>query len=256
MITNYDRIARFYDVDMARNMPFDDVAFYRGLAAQARGRVLELGCGNGRILLELLAAGMDAVGIDASAGMLAELRRKARVRSLACPVAQMDMRALAFSRGFDLILCPYSLITYVTTDAALRSVLAGVRELLAPAGALVLDAFIPRPAVSRSSFTLDYRRPFGQQVLARWKRIVPLEGGRNRIERQYRVEDAAGNVLEAVDVAEEIRPFAPDALRQQLNVAGFAGGQEWWNYGATNDERSAQFFTLGGARHDCANCLE
>ena len=95
MTTNYDRIARFYDVDMARNMPFDDVGFYRSLSAAAGGRVLELGCGNGRILLELIAAGIDAMGVDASAGMLAELRRKAQARGLPAPVARMDVRALA-----------------------------------------------------------------------------------------------------------------------------------------------------------------
>ena len=74
---NYDRIARFYDVDMAQNMPFDDVGFYVGLCEPLRGPVLELGCGNGRILLELAQHGIDAIGIDASAGMLRELRRKA-----------------------------------------------------------------------------------------------------------------------------------------------------------------------------------
>src|SRR5206468_3078186 len=57
---SYERIAHWYDVDMARNMPFDDVAFYLGVSANKGGRVLELGCGNGRILLELLARGIDA----------------------------------------------------------------------------------------------------------------------------------------------------------------------------------------------------
>ena len=35
------------------------------------GAVLGLGCGNGRVLLPLLARGIDAIGIDRSAGMLA-----------------------------------------------------------------------------------------------------------------------------------------------------------------------------------------
>ena len=80
--TNYDRIARFYDVDMARNMPFDDVGFYRALAAAAGGRVLELGCGNGRILLELLAGGHRCDG-------------RRRVRRHARGVAAQGARARA-----------------------------------------------------------------------------------------------------------------------------------------------------------------
>ena len=102
MTDNYDRIARFYDVDMAQNMPFDDVGFYVRLCEPLRGPVLELGCGNGRILLELARHGIDAIGIDASAGMLAELRRKAALRSLAragAPDGRCPSRAAARVRG-------------------------------------------------------------------------------------------------------------------------------------------------------------
>ena len=80
MTDNYDRIARFYDVDMARNMAFDDVGFYAELCARHGGTVVELGCGSGRILLELVARGVDAIGVDTSAGMLRELQRKAAAR--------------------------------------------------------------------------------------------------------------------------------------------------------------------------------
>ena len=44
---SYDSIAHLYDVDMARNMAFDDAALYTQVAQRAGGRVLELGCGNG-----------------------------------------------------------------------------------------------------------------------------------------------------------------------------------------------------------------
>ena len=36
-IDAYDRIARWYDVDMARNMSHDDVGFYRSLARDCGG---------------------------------------------------------------------------------------------------------------------------------------------------------------------------------------------------------------------------
>jgi len=248
--TNYDRIARFYDVDMARNMPFDDVGFYRTLAAATRGCVVELGCGNGRILLELLAAGIDAIGVDASGGMLAELRQKARARGLPAPVARMDVRTLALRPGFALVLCPYSLVTYMTTDAAVSALLAGARAALAPGGRLVIDAFVPRAPSPTDEFTLDYRRPFGEHVLARWKRVRPAGPACNRIERRYRVEDAAGRTLECVDVEEEVRPFAPEALRGQLRAAGLAPGREWWDYGTASHAPAAQFFTLEASRAD------
>ena len=78
MSGSYDRIARFYDVDMARNMPFDDVGFYGGICLRQGGRALELGCGNGRILLDLLARGVDAVGVDCVGGDARRARAQGR----------------------------------------------------------------------------------------------------------------------------------------------------------------------------------
>ena len=240
----YDDIARFYDVDMARNMPFDDVAFYADLCARHGGRVLELGCGSGRILLPLLQRGIDAVGVDASAGMLAELRRKAAALGLRAPVALMDVTRLALRGGFGVVLCPYSLVTYVTEDADLARLLAAVRRLLAPGGVFVVDAFVPKAVVAQQEFQPDYRRPFGEFTLARSKRIRPAGPGRNRIERRYRVLGADDQVLEQVDVAETIRPFAPDALRAALAAAGFAPVREWWDYSGSADVAAPQFFTI------------
>jgi SAM-dependent methyltransferase len=244
MAGTYDDIARFYDVDMARNMPFDDVAFYADLCARHGGRVLELGCGNGRIMLQLLQRGIDAVGVDASAGMLAELRRKAAARELRAPVARMDVTRLALRPGFGVILCPYSLITYIIEDADLARLMASARRLLDPGGVFVVDAFVPKAVVAQQEFQADYRRPFGAFTLARSKRIRPAGPGRNRIERRYRVLGADDEVVEQVDVAETIRPVAPDALRALLAAAGFEAVREWWDYGASDEASAPQFFTI------------
>lgn len=244
MSDNYDRIARFYDVDMAQNMPFDDVGFYVHLCEPARGPVLEMGCGNGRILLELVRHGIDAIGIDASAGMLAELHRKAALRSLSAPAVRMDLANLALRPGFAAILCPYSLITYVTDDEDVARVLDRIRSLLAPGGMFVVDAFVPRPVIAQSEFRDDYRRPFGAHTLARSKRIQSLGPATNRIERRYQVLAGDGTVLEQVDIAEIIRPCSPEVLRQAVAAAGFVPGREWWDYGARSGSEQAQFFTL------------
>jgi SAM-dependent methyltransferase len=241
---NYDRIARFYDVDMARNMPFDDVGLYVSLCAAVNGPVLELGCGNGRILLELAHHGIDAIGIDASVGMLEELRRKAALRSLPARAVRMDLANLALRPGFAAILCAYSLITYVTDDGGVARLLDRIHSLLAPGGMFVVDAFVPKPVVAQAEFREDYRRPFGTHTLARSKRIQPLGPEINRIERRYQVLAKDGTVLEQVDVAETIRPCAPEALRRAVAAAGFVAGQEWWDYGARPRPEHAQFFTL------------
>src|SRR6478752_5274852 len=129
MSSTYDRIARFYDVDMAQNMRFEDVAFYAHQCTRRPGRVLELGCGNGRILLPLMGRGIDAVGIDASGPMLVELARKAKARGQAPRILRSDVRRLPFARAFTTVLAPYSLPTYMATAADLAALVAAARDV-------------------------------------------------------------------------------------------------------------------------------
>ena len=156
----------------------------------------------------------------------------------------MDVTRLALRNGFGVILCPYSLITYVTEDADLARLLAAARRLLAPNGVFVVDAFVPKPVVAQQAFQPDYRRAFGAYTLARSKRILTAGPGRNRIERRYRVLGTDDELVEQVDVAETIRPIAPDALRAALAAAGFEPVQEWWDYAAGAGAAAPQFFTI------------
>ena len=47
----WDEYAAFYDWENARTVGRQDVTFWRNLAGRAKGRVLELGCGTGRVLV-------------------------------------------------------------------------------------------------------------------------------------------------------------------------------------------------------------
>ena len=60
-----------YDTDIydALNSYTHDVPFYLGLAREARGPVLELCCGTGRITLHLMRAGIDITGLDFTPSM-------------------------------------------------------------------------------------------------------------------------------------------------------------------------------------------
>src|SRR5215475_12859024 len=72
----WDEYAPFYDWENARTLGRKDVPFWRDVAMNAKGRVLELGCGTGRISLPLARAGVRLVGVDRSAHMLARALRR------------------------------------------------------------------------------------------------------------------------------------------------------------------------------------
>src|SRR5947208_8891020 len=196
---SYDSIAHLYDVDMARNMAFDDAALYTQVAQRAGGRVLELGCGNGRILLELLGQGIDAIGVDCSPRMLSQLRHKAAARGVVPKLCLMDARALGFTETFALVLCPYSLVTYMTGVDDAAHMLAAIRSVLAPNALVVIDAFIPRPMAPDTGFNLDYRRNWGDAVLIRSKRVAMVAPRVNRIDRRYELVAADGRLLQRIE---------------------------------------------------------
>lgn len=243
MTWSYDLIADFYATDMGQSMPFDDVGFYRELARQHPGPVLELGCGSGRILIELLAAGIDIVGGDRSLPMLRRLAADAGQRNLHPRVAQMDLRALAVHGSFRLVLAPYSLLTYLTTATEVDRLLAQARDLLAPDGRLVLDTFIPRDVSPFDDFREDYSRAHGDGRLVRAKRIARLEDGCNRIQRRYREHDASGALLREVHTDETIRPYTPAEVRSAIERHGLRAHGEYFDYG-NGDRENARFYTL------------
>ena len=241
---SYDLIAQVYATDMGQSMPFDDVGFYCGLCRAADGRALELGCGTGRILLNLVASGIDATGVDRSLPMLMQMRRDAADRGLSPPrVAQMDIGALALSGKFAVVLAPYSLITYITqTEVACRA-LQQLHALLDENGSVVLDAFIPQQVDAFSEFRQDYLRPHLNGTLERAKRIATLTGGINRIERRYRLFDANGVLLNEFVTVESIRPYPPELIERVATDAGFDIDRWSYDYGTREDAAGARFAT-------------
>jgi len=133
----WDDYARFYDWENARTLGRRDVPFWRRLTAAAKGRVLELGCGTGRVTIPLARAGVDIVGVDRSPSMLARARRKSRT-----PVQWVrgDIRALPFRRrSFATVIAPYGILQSLTRPRDLSRTLASIAAVMHPGGTLAVD---------------------------------------------------------------------------------------------------------------------
>jgi SAM-dependent methyltransferase len=97
--------------------------------------VMELGCGVGRVTRELLAHGYTVTAVDNSPEMLAYVPPEA---SKVCA----DIESLAINERFDAVILASCLVN--TPDVALRlAQLTKCRELLKPAGHLILERFDP-----------------------------------------------------------------------------------------------------------------
>ena len=124
-----------------------DVDFFRRLAAEQAGPILEIGCGTGRVSIPLAAAGFEVVGVDLSMPMLrlAEERRARESPDVAARLTFLpgDMTTLDLGRRFALIVAPSRVFQFALTSEAQRAALGALRAHLQPRGRLVLDLFDP-----------------------------------------------------------------------------------------------------------------
>ncbi len=199
--------AILYDWEYRRRR--QDVAFYRLLADERGGPILDAGCGTGRLLAPLARDGHVVVGVDRSASMLARAAwrlgragRQARARTL---LARGDLQALPVGRGrFALVIAAFHTIQHCESDDALDAFLGAAAASLIPGGWLAFDVFAPSPrflerrglsgatrfrhprtgrlTAYRESHTVE-RGPDGgdKPILAMRFRYSDLRGGRARV---------------------------------------------------------------------------
>jgi SAM-dependent methyltransferase len=175
----WDEYAPFYDWENARTLGRRDVPFWRNLALHAGGRVLELGCGTGRISIPLGRAGVPVVGIDRSAPMLARARQRvkrsrleSRVRLVrgdirhlpflppaSAPAEASSAGAVAGSRrrvppegqarrggGFRMVMAPYGMLQSLLRERDLKATLQAVHAALEPGGTFGMELVADLPS--------------------------------------------------------------------------------------------------------------
>ena len=123
---------------------FEDFGFYRLLLESSPGRVLDLGCGTGRILLGLKEQGIDVVGLDASPEMLRQCREKLSAKELEAELFEGDMRTFDLGQTFATILIPGFSILLLAEDDDLKSCLQRCYQHLIPGGQLIVSTYFPR----------------------------------------------------------------------------------------------------------------
>lgn len=149
MTVPYDNFAKIYDrwIDSGGEMMGTIRDFYVARFGEQSGVIVELGVGNGRILVELAKRGRTCVGVDYSRGMLDLCHShlvKAGVEGQV-ELIQGDFREFRLAEPAAVILIPYDSIGHMPTHEAKLACFRNVRENLAPGGTFAFDQQIFAP---------------------------------------------------------------------------------------------------------------
>lgn len=192
-------------------------SFYRSLAAERGGRVLELGCGTGRLPLPLARDGHEVTGVDLSGSMLATARAKADAAGLPITWLRDDMAQLDLGRRFDLVIVSCNSLAHLLTADALVGCLRTIRRHMEPWGAFAFDVVNPnlkrlsRPPAER------LRRAHSVGSGVRVHERAFYDPDRQILEARWRIHSSDGEVLlEPL----RLRQIFPSELPEALAGAG------------------------------------
>ncbi len=172
--SRYETSARIYDLLYTgtgiKDYPAESAELRRIIEELSPGAktLLDVACGTGAHLAEL-RLWYEVEGADLSPAMLAV----ARDRLPGIQLHEADMRAIDLGRTFDVVICLFSSIGYITDPPEMRSAVARLAAHVAPGGVLILDGWVrpgdwregfrPQPDIAQDDETLVVRLSFARR---------------------------------------------------------------------------------------------
>ncbi len=208
----------------AFNQPYqDDLKFYLGEAKKARGPVLELGCGTGRLTIPLKKKGVDITGLDYAAPMLERAAEKADEAGVKIRFVRGDARRFKLDRKFKLIFMAFNSMQHLGRREEVEGLFSSVAGHLAPGGRFIFDVFNPNPLclVRDPEEMLPvayYKDPAGQgMVLVNETYSYDKAAQVSRITWHYRSEKTGKTLKKSLN----LRCFFPEELLALVHYNGF-----------------------------------
>ena len=222
----WDDYADFYDWENAQTLDRRDVRFWQLMAQRTDGRILELGCGTGRVTLPVARTGARIVGVDRSAEMLSHARRRADRSRLTrkLPLVRSDIRRLPFRRSarFDLVMAPYGVLQSLVRESDLKATLACVATVLSRRGIFGVDLVPDLPVWKeyRNKVRFRGRRRGGRSQITLVESVrQDRDKGLTIFDQRY--IEARGRQRSTRDFSLVFRTLSVPQMTRRLENAGF-----------------------------------
>lgn len=199
-----------------------DLPLWRELARERGGPVLDIGCGAGRVALDLAAVGHEVTGLDSDADLVGFLGECAGERGLSVRTAAGDVRSFSFGTRFPLAIAPMQVVQLLGGAPGRRAMLDAARAHLEPDGLLAValaDPFEAVPAESALPPLADVHEQSGW-VFSSTPVALRSEPGSVAIDRVRESVSPAGEITETA-VTIRLDQVTPAMLEQEADAAGY-----------------------------------
>ena len=204
------------------------VRLYLQSAPPPTGAVLDLACGAGRHLRELLSAGLHGIGLDLSMTLLS----RARELSPRAQFVRGDMRQLPFRNGrFAGLTSFFTSFGYFASRAEDEQVVVEMRRVLVPGGSFMLDFLnstrvrtdlVEAESTRVEGFDVSVRRSIVDDTVVKQIHLQPDDGSAGRsFEERVRLYEA-----DELEILLSDAELAPRALFGDYEGAPFSSDAE------------------------------
>lgn len=142
---------QYYDLAFAEDTKIEADFFEAAAKKFAVGpvrRVLEPGCGGGRLVLEMASRGYRALGFDDNRRSIAYLAKKIARRKLPAEARLGDMTEFRVAKPVDLAFNTYNTFRHLTTETAAIRHLKCMAQAVRPGGLFILGFHLLPPDAS------------------------------------------------------------------------------------------------------------
>ena len=222
----YEALSRVYDalngdVDYAAMADFYEAAWKQ--AGLTPSLVLDLGCGTGKMTVELAGRGDDMIGIDGSAEMLSHaFSRKYEAGAESVLFLQQDMRDFELYGTVGAVVSTLDCVNYLTGEGELEKCFSLVHNYLDPDGIFIFDVNTPhkfKTVFADNAYILE-----SEDCYCGWQNEYDEQSGLCRFYLSVFTEQENG-CYTRTDEEQCERCYSKEALVRALEGAGFADVQ-------------------------------
>jgi SAM-dependent methyltransferase len=178
-----------------------DLELWRELARLAGGPILDLGCGTGRVALDLARHGHRVHGLDLDPELVAALNERATAAGVPAAATAGDVREFSLSSNFAIVLAPMQLIQLIHSPAERIAVLRCARRHLRPGGSVavaIVDGF-PAELTEEAPPPIPDTRELGGWVYSSLPLDAALDSGTILVRRLRQTVSPGGALSEEID---------------------------------------------------------